>query len=177
VECSVLVARTPLRRVGIAFALTVSRMSLIGTKYFGAIEYDGQSAFHFPLGLPAFEEERLFVPMELPGSAPLTFLQSVTTPDLCFLAFPILAVDPDYHLGLAMEDLAVLGMEGEGQPRIGTDVLALALLCVRDGFPVTANLMAPVVVNLETRKAVQGVRQDQLYSYEHPVGQAKVETC
>ena len=49
-------------------------------------------------------------------------------------------VDPEYCLALAAEDLAVLGLEGDRQPRIGKDVLVLALLSVRDGFPVTANL-------------------------------------
>jgi flagellar assembly factor FliW len=153
-------------------------MSLIETKYFGAIEHDEESAFHFPLGLPVFEGENSFVPIELPGSEPLVFLQSTSTRDLCFLAFPILVVSPDYHLGVAPEDLATLGLEGDGQPRIGQDVLVLSLLCVRDKFPVTANLMAPVVVNLRTREAVQAVRHDSVYSHEQPVaGAGRAEAC
>jgi flagellar assembly factor FliW len=105
-------------------------MGTLHTKYFGEIEHADESSFHFPHGLPAFEEEKRFVPLDLPGSEPLVFLQSVTTPALCFLAFPILVVDPEYRLALAAEDLAVLGLDGD-EPKIGQEVLALALLnCV-----------------------------------------------
>ena len=144
-------------------------MGILRTKYFAEIEYLEGSAFHFPLGLPAFEEEKRFVPIDLPDHKPLLFLQSALTPELCFLAFPILVVDPEYHLDIAPEDLAVLGLEALEQPRIGQDVLVLGLLSVRDGFPVTANLMAPVVVNLRTGVAVQAIRHDSRYSHEHPV--------
>ena len=106
------------------------------------------------------------------------FLQSTQTPELCFLAFPVQVVDPDYHLGLEPEDLAVLGLERGRQPRIGTDVLVLSLLSVRDGFPITANLMAPLVVNLRTFQAVQAVRHDSRYSFEHLVqGAGAVQPC
>lgn len=153
-------------------------MSLLSTKYFGPIECDEQSAFHFPAGLPAFEDERSFVPMDLPDHEPLIFLQSMTTPELCFLAFPILVVDPAYHLSLSVEDLATLGLGSEAEPKIGEDLLVLALLCVRDGFPVSANLMAPIVVNLKTATAIQAIRSDSLYSHEHPVGSvAEVGSC
>jgi flagellar assembly factor FliW len=152
-------------------------MSILRTKYFGEIEQAEESGFHFPLGLPAFEGEKRFVPIELPGSEPLVFLQSTVTPELCFLAFPIQVIDAEYNLGLAPEDLAVLGLSGDRQPRVGKEVLALALLSVRDGFPVTANLMAPVVVNLQTGQSLQAVRHDSRYSFEHPVQGAAVERC
>jgi len=151
-------------------------MGILRTKYFGEMEQAEESGFHFPLGLPAFEGEKRFVPIELPGSEPLLFLQSAATPELCFLTFPILVVDPDYELALATEDRAAIGLEESGQPRIGEDVLALALLSVRDGFPVTANLMAPVVVNLKSGEGVQAVRHDARYSFEQPVHGA-VQPC
>ena len=153
-------------------------MPLVETKYFGTMSYGEESAFEFPLGLPGFEEEQRFVPIELPESAPLTFLQSISRPDLCFLAFPILVVDRDYRLAVSPEDLKLLGLDENQQPRIGGEVLVLALLCLRDGFPITANLMAPVVVSLASRRAVQAIRHDAVYSHEHPVpGLREVEAC
>ena len=134
------------------------------------MEYgDDDSPFYFPLGLPAFEEEKLFVAITIPDSEPLVFLQSARTPELCFLAFPIQAVQPEYHLALSPEDFAVLGGEGELTPRMSADTLVLTLLSVRDGFPVTANLMAPVIINPRTRRAVQSVRQDAAYSHQYPI--------
>ena len=137
------------------------------TKYFGTMAYREESVFEFPWGLPAFEHEKHFVPIESPKHAPLVFLQSLADPGLCFLAFPILVVDRDYQLGISQEDLAGLGLNMDRQPELGADVLVLALLSLHDGFSATANLMAPIVINLSTRRALQAIRCDSLYSYEH----------
>lgn len=163
---------------GTRLAYTRANMPSLDTKYFGTIEYDNSSVFHFPLGLPGFENERRFIPMEVPDNAPLIFLQSVRTQDLCFLAFPILVVDREYCLTIAPDDLALLELDEKVQPRIGEDVLVLGPLCVQHDSPVTANLMAPIVVNVRTRRAVQAVRHDFAYSHQHPVTSlAKAELC
>ena len=46
----------------------------------------------FPEGLPGFERERRFLPLEMPDQHPLVFLQSAATPALCFVTLPVLAV-------------------------------------------------------------------------------------
>jgi len=142
-------------------------MPTVDTKYFGTMEYREESVFDFPHGLPAFENERNFVLIERPENQPLVFLQSLSRPNLCFLVFPIWAVDPDYQLGVSREDLEALGLDPERQPAQGSDVLVLALVSMRDKFSATVNLMAPIVVNLKTRRAQQAIRQDSLYSYQH----------
>jgi flagellar assembly factor FliW len=139
------------------------------TKYFGSMAYREESVFEFPSGLPAFEHEKRFVLIESPENAPLVFLQSLADPGLCFLAFPILVVDRDYQLGISLEDLAALELDTSRQPELGADALVLALLSLHDGFSATANLMAPIVINLGTRRALQAIRCDSLYSYEHPI--------
>ena len=131
--------------------------------------YREESVFEFPWGLPAFEREKRFVPIESPENAPLVFLQSLADPALCFLAFPILVVDRDYQLGIVPEDLAALELDTDRQPELGADVLVLALLSLHDGFSATANLMAPIVINLGTRRALQAIRCDSLYSHEYSV--------
>ena len=144
-------------------------MPSIDTKYFGNMPYREEAVFYFPGGLPAFENEKQFVPIELPDSKPLIFLQSLALPSLCFLAFPILVVDHDYHLGVTEEDLAALGLDPRRQPVPGREVLVLALISLHDGFSATANLMAPIVVNLKTRRGLQAIRQDSRYSHQHPI--------
>ena len=138
------------------------------TKYFGTLPYEEEAVFHFPSGLPSFEDQRRFLPIEPADSSPLIFLQSVTRPGLCFLAFPVGLVDPDYQLTLMPEDLMELGLRPEQASPIGRDTLILVLLSIRDGTPITANLMAPIVVNIETRRAVQAIRCDARYSHAHP---------
>ena len=144
-------------------------MLSIETKYFGTLSCREEAVFEFPDGLPAFEEEKRFVLIEMPENAPLVFLQSLAQPGLCFLAFPILVVDRDYRLAVSAEDLAALELEPGRPPKLGSDVLVLALISLHDGFSATANLMAPIVVNLKTRRGLQAIRQDSLYSHQHPL--------
>ncbi len=153
-------------------------MPQLQTKYFGTVSCDQNELFQFPLGLPAFEQEKSFAPLDLPGTEPLLFLQSTSRPDLCFLCFPILVVDPSYSLNITAEDLELLELGRDRQPRIGDDVLVLAFLSMQENHPATANLMAPVVVNPKNRRAVQAIRCDAVYSHQHAIpGLAKDQRC
>ncbi len=133
--------------------------------------------FEFPSGLPAFLSEKRFVPIESPQHSPLLFLQSMTRPSLCFLALPIQVVDPEYRLAVAAEDLVSLELVPGRQPELETEVAVLVLVSLRDGLPPTANLMAPIVVNLKTRRALQAIRQDAVYSHQHPLPSITGPAC
>src|SRR5262245_12409051 len=124
-------------------------MPQLNTKFFGRVEYQDQSVFDFPAGVPGFEEEKRFLLLEQHENRPLVFLQSLSQPELCFLALPVLCVDPDYRLSLEVEDLHNLELPADHQPRIGGNMLCLALLSLEEDQPPTANLLAPIVVNLQ----------------------------
>jgi flagellar assembly factor FliW len=144
-------------------------MPSVETKYFGTLPCAAESVFDFPRGLPAFEDEKTFVLIEAPRGEGLVFLQSMTRASLCFVAFPIQLVDQNYQLAIAPEDLEDLGLNAGCQPVLGTDVSVLALVSVRDGFLASANLMAPIVLNVRTRRGLQAIRRDSRYSHEHPL--------
>jgi len=144
-------------------------MPSIETKYFGTLPCAEGSVFDFPQGLPAFEDEKTFVLIESPEGAPLVFLQSMARASLCFLALPILVVDKNYQLAIAPEDLEALSLDIERQPELGPEVTVLALVSLHDELVATANLMAPVVLNVKIRRGLQAIRRDFLYSPEYPV--------
>jgi flagellar assembly factor FliW len=152
-------------------------MRSVETKYFGTLPCAEESVFEFPTGLPAFEDERAFVLIETAESAPLVFLQSLTRANLCFLAFPIQIVDRDYALAIAAEDLAALDLDVGRQPVLGTEVVVLALVSLDDEFVATANLMAPVVLNVKTQHGLQGIRRDRLYSHQHAMPRPQEQAC
>jgi flagellar assembly factor FliW len=112
----------------------------------------------FPLGMPAFESERRF---RLTDREPLLFLESETNPELSFLLLPVALIDPDYRLALSTEDRATLDASAE------SSLLCLAVVTAAEDSPPTANLLAPVVVNLACGRAVQAVRSDTVYSHRH----------
>lgn len=137
------------------------------TTYFNRIEYREQDVLEFPAGLPGFEQERAFLPVELPGARPLILFQSLTTPGLCFMTLPVLTVDPSYRLSLSPEDLSILGFAEDRQPRIGSDVLCVAIVTVSEREPPTVNLLAPLVISLTTHAGVQAIQAESGYSHQH----------
>jgi flagellar assembly factor FliW len=114
----------------------------------------------FPHGIPAFESERRF---RLTDREPLLFLESETNPELSFLLLPVALIDPDYKLKLSPEDRDLIGATAK------SGLLCLAMITAGEDLPPTANLLAPVVVNLDRCRAVQAVRSDAVYSHKHPL--------
>src|SRR5690242_16688323 len=151
-------------------------MPSVQTNYFGTIPYDEQATIEFPRGLPGFEERRRFVALRFADSQPLVYLQSLEDPGLCFITLPILAIDPGYQLQVSPEDRGLVGLAPGGPLRIGTDVLCLAVISVREGGP-TANLLAPVVVNLSNHQAVQAVDAESGYSHQHQLVAQEAPVC
>jgi flagellar assembly factor FliW len=139
-------------------------MPLVSTRDFGEIDVAEDSVVEFPHGLPAFEDERRFVLIQPPTLTPLVFLQSAASPSLAFTALPMPLIDAGYELSMLAEDFEAVGCPAAG------DLAVYALLTLSEDGPVTANLLAPIVVNTGTRKATQAVRSDSRYSHKHPLG-------
>ena len=145
------------------------RMPQAHSNNFGALDYDLSAVLIFPNGLPGFEHARRFALVEEPRFAPALILQNLESAGLGFLVVGAEMVQPDYALAVTCEDLELLGLDPSQPPTAGKEVLCLVILSApEDGHP-TANLLAPVVVNLGTRVAVQAVRADSRYSYQHPI--------
>jgi flagellar assembly factor FliW len=151
-------------------------MPVFETKSFGRIPYEEDAVLEFPSGLPGFDTRHRFVALDFRESEPLIFLQSLEDPCLCFITLPVLVVDPCYRLEVDAGDLARVGLAATRQPRIGEDVLCLAVVAVRETGP-TANLLAPIVVNLANRKAVQAVAPESGYSHQQALVSEEAAVC
>jgi len=92
--------------------------------------------------------------VEVPAQRPLVYLQSVEKPGVCFVSLPVRTIQPDFEVALSEEDRAALRIADDLQPRIGDDILCLALLFPADG-ELEANLGAPIVINLHNLRCVQ----------------------
>jgi flagellar assembly factor FliW len=137
------------------------------TRHFGEVSWEEDAVVRFPNGLPAFEQAQRFILIERPATAPVVFLQSLDEPLLCFIALPVLALDPDYSLDITLEDLRLLGLDEDRQPRVGDEVACLSIVSVTENRPPSANLLAPIIINLKTRSATQAIRLDSRYSHQH----------
>ena len=139
-------------------------MPWVESQQFGRLEYNTDAEIEFPQGLPGFELEHRFVLLEPEPLKPLLFLQSAAAPELCFATLPVAAIHPDYEMQLSAEDHKTLGNT--------ESLLALAIVCNGEGGSLTANLLAPVAINLASRVGVQAVRSDTVYSHAQPLGEA-----
>lgn len=136
------------------------------TRYHGEITYADDRVIAFPAGVPGFEEHTQFLLLEVPATRPIVFLQSLSTSGLCFITLPVKVVDPGYELAIPDEDAQSLELPAAAAAAGG--VLALALITIQSGRPTTANLLAPVVVNMLTRRARQVISTNPAHSHRHP---------
>lgn len=107
--------------------------------------------------MPGFPEHQRFALVQLDEAGVLCSLQSVEDPDLRFLVVPPGVFFPDYAPVIDDATVAALGISSPED--------AMVLLVVNpgdDAGAATANLLAPVVVNLATRQGGQVVLDDDL---------------
>ncbi len=152
-------------------------MPILETKHFGPVAYEEGTELEFPCGMPGFESRRRFLALRFAHSDPVVYLQSMEVPELCFLTVPVLVVDREYRLDVCAEDLEAIGLDPGRQPRIGAEVLCLAVLSVREEGGTTANLLAPLVVNIALRRGVQALMPDSGYSHQHSLVAQEETVC
>lgn len=138
-------------------------MRKIMTSRFGEIEADENAVICFSAGIPAFEQEREFLIIPYEEGSPYVFLQSLRTPELAFLMTMPLIFFPDYEFTIDDEVEKELGLTSPEQVLIYT-ILTLSGKDIKD---LTANLMAPIVINTETRQAKQIVLDRSPYMTKH----------
>ena len=121
-------------------------MKKIKTARFGELEIQEDRIFHFADGLPAFEDEREFVILPFDDDSPYPFV-----------------FFPDYEFVLEDDVMAALAIKGSEDMQIYT------LVTIPGGNikEMTANLMAPVVINKKTREAKQVVLDKSQYTTKH----------
>ncbi|MDD6134783.1 MAG: flagellar assembly protein FliW [Selenomonadaceae bacterium] len=146
-------------------------MKKVNTLRFGEIEIDEEKIVHFEDGIPAFEEEHEFVIIPYDEESPYVFLQSLATPDLAFLMTMPFVFFPEYEFELDDESQAKLGIEKQ------EEMLIYSLLTIPGGkvSDMTANLMAPVVINTTNMQARQIVLDKSRYTTKHRLFPEKKE--
>ena len=145
------------------------------TRKLGTIDYDAADVLTFPKGLPGFEKETSFVSVEKVGLEPVVFLQSLVSPELCFVALPVEIVDRNYQLRVMNEDLLIISVPEEHRPPATEDLACLAIICLQEQGSATANLLGPLVLNRKTKIGVQAIRDDSKYSATHPLEPASLQ--
>ena len=139
-------------------------MNIVTTR-FGLIQVSESELIRLPEGLVGFRSFTQFV--HLPDSvvAGLTWLQSVTAPELAFgLVAPPLAIS-DYRVELRPGDRAALELDDE------RSALIYVILNRGEGGGLTVNLQGPLVFNPVCRLGRQLVLTSSRYAVRYPLDQ------
>jgi flagellar assembly factor FliW len=136
----------------------------ITTSRFGAIDLTEDDLIHFPEGLLGFNDLRHFVLLDDPSDEIFAWLQSCENGEI---AFPVL--EPElfvqaYKPVLSKSDLEILQMQAADPVRFFSIVTIPT-----DPTLMTANLKAPIVINLKKRVARQCVLQDNNLAIREPI--------
>ena len=126
------------------------------TRDFGEVEVNEEDIFTFEEKIYGFEEYSDFIMIyDDDFNGEYVWLQSTEDPDLCFIiANP--ALIPDYKPDFKKEAVSVLGQ--------GTFEYWVMMVVKDDIKECTVNLKSPIIINLDTRKGMQLILED-----DHPI--------
>lgn len=137
---------------------------IINTSRFGRVELQNNDVLTFAEGLLGFADLRQFVLLDDPSDEIFAWLQSCES---SHIAFPVL--EPElfteaYKVTLTKSDLEALKLQSQEKARYFSIVTI-----PDDPTQMTANLKAPIVVNVNERVARQCVLQDNNLAIREPI--------
>ncbi|MDK2895823.1 MAG: flagellar assembly factor FliW [Moorella sp. (in: firmicutes)] len=137
----------------------------VQTSRFGVVEIDPAEVLTFPNGIPAFEHLREFFFHPIPENPAFTWLQAVRDPEVAFLLVDPFLFFPGYEVEISD------GLQRELEIKAAADVLVLAVVTVPNGDVrrMTANLVAPMIINRAARLGRQFVMEGTRYTTRHPL--------
>lgn len=139
---------------------------LIESTRFGSFEVDPARSLRFDQALLGFPGSSTYVVVEV-DDTPYVWLQSADEPDVAFLATSPFLFFPSYDVEVPDAEQIALDLEDPSQVEV------LTLLTVHrageEATTITANLLGPIVINIETRRARQLVLEKTDYSTREPL--------
>lgn len=138
-------------------------ISLTSTR-FGALEVEDGDVIQFPAGIPGFEDKHRWILVGDDDNA-IMWLHSL---DDGALALPVTtpeAIKSDYNAKIARESLEQVGEQDI------SNVVLLIVVSIPPGAPwdMTANLRAPILVNMKSKTAIQAIALNEDYDFRHQV--------
>ena len=134
------------------------------TARFGSIDVQAKDILVFPEALYGFDQEKEFILLPLDPSieSPMEWLQSLKTPGLSFIVTDPFLFLPQYNMVLNDDEKSQLKVES-------TESLVIRVIVTipRVHSEMTANLVAPLVINKKNRLAKQIVLTSAEYDTKH----------
>ncbi|MCD5415285.1 MAG: flagellar assembly protein FliW [Clostridiales bacterium] len=137
----------------------------LNTKYFGEIEVQKDEIIRFPDGIPGFEDLKEFLFIENPDQeVPFHWLQSAKEEDIAFVVVNPFMFKKDYEFEIFDYTKKIIKIEDE------KDLALFVIVVVPENInEMTANLMAPILINTKEKLAKQIVLEKSGYNTKHRI--------
>ncbi len=133
---------------------------LIQTSRFGQVEVDESLVLHFEQPILGFDDQKDFVILDHAEDSPFKWLQSVTIPELAFVITNPKLFGIDYEFAIPDDVSQKLSVQS------AEDVLVVTIVNIPNDDPraMTTNLLGPIIINENTKHALQVVLNDSKFS-------------
>lgn len=136
----------------------------IETKFFGDVEVNEEEIYIFPEGILGFEDSRKFVLLDVPKNDLFKILQDVERKYVSFVIAVPWDIQGGYDIYIPDDDLLRIKIQTKEQ------VLVMNIVTMPEAVEKsTINLLAPLVMNVESRLGRQFVLSDGRYTTRHPL--------
>ena len=128
---------------------------------------------HMPKGIIGFPDDKHYILFEHKEGSPFLWFQSVDHPSLAFVLIDPLLFKPDYEIQVSPEDSNDLELNHASN---GIQTLVIVNISSGNLMEVTANLLAPLIINVRNKLAKQVVLYQSPYSHHHAIPLKKDES-
>jgi flagellar assembly factor FliW len=142
----------------------LEKTTTINLPRFGVCTYGDSEVIRFPWGLPGFAAMRRFLVISVDGEQGYVWLQSLDDRSVAIPLCDPWSLFDDYEAPLPLYAKQSLEIE-----TADSFCLMCVLVARESEAETTINLLAPIVINLETRIGRQVMLENQRYSVRTPV--------
>ncbi|HDK7159487.1 TPA: flagellar assembly protein FliW [Clostridium botulinum] len=136
----------------------------LNTKYHGCIEYEEKDAIYFEKGIPGFEELKKFIIFPVEDNDVFSVFHSIEKEDMGIIVTSPFNIEKDYEIQLEEEQIKNLKLQDE------KDTLVLNTVTLSsDMNKITANLRAPIIINIKEKIGEQIIINSDKYKVKHPL--------
>ncbi|MDG1843318.1 MAG: flagellar assembly protein FliW [Nitrospinaceae bacterium] len=134
------------------------------TARFGSVEIQDKDILLFPGALYGFDQEKEFVilPLDPKIESPMEWLQSLRSRELAFIVTDPFLFVPEYKMVLSDSEMDQLKLES-----MESVAVRVIVTIPKVHSEMTANLVAPLVINQKNRLAKQVVLTSAEYDTKH----------
>ncbi len=137
---------------------------IIETSRFNNVKIENDDLITFPEGLLGFSNLRNFVLLDDPNDEIFAWLQSCEAPEI---AFPVL--EPELFSNVSQMALSKNDLEALKLTKVNEGRFFTIITIPDDPTQMTANLKAPIIINVRERIARQCVLQDNNLAIREPI--------